>query len=85
LTGGRAGKVAVERDGDVFVAADAILDGFGILPGMGERLPRVNVLGLVEIAGVAQAFQPAGPGDFPVTRNVTGKFLNQQTGMSALQ
>jgi hypothetical protein len=30
---------------------------------------------------VAQAFQPADPGDFPVTRNGTGKFLNQQTGM----
>ena len=26
---GRGGKVAVERDGDVFVAADAVLDGFG--------------------------------------------------------
>jgi membrane-bound lytic murein transglycosylase D len=56
-----------------------------ILPGRDERLPRVDVLGFVEVAGVAQAFQPAGSGDFPVTRNGTGKFLNQQTGMSALQ
>ena len=31
------------RDGHMFVAADAVLDGFGIFPGMDEGLPRINV------------------------------------------
>jgi hypothetical protein len=31
LVGHRAGEIAIERDGDVLVVADAILDGFGIL------------------------------------------------------
>jgi hypothetical protein len=44
------GEVAVKGDGHVFVAADAILDGFGVFAGMDEGLPRVNVPGLVEIA-----------------------------------
>ncbi|GEM_PF-1456955 len=34
---------------------------------------------------VAQAFQPAGLGDFPVAQSGTGKFRHQQTRMSALQ
>ena len=34
----------------MFVPADAVLDGLGVLRGMDERLPRVDVLGLVEIA-----------------------------------
>ena len=34
---------------------------------------------------VAQAFQPAGLGDFPVAPSGTGKFRHQQTRMSALQ
>ena len=33
LAEGGVGEVAVEYDGDVFVAADAVLDGFGI-PGV---------------------------------------------------
>jgi hypothetical protein len=36
-------EVAVKGDGHVFVAADAVLDGFGVFGGMDERLPRVNV------------------------------------------
>jgi hypothetical protein len=35
--------------------------------------------------GVAQAFQPAGSGDFLVAQSGTGKFRHQQTRMSALQ
>jgi hypothetical protein len=46
--GGR--EVAIEGDVHVFVSADAVLDGFGVFRGMDEGLPRVNVLGLVEIA-----------------------------------
>ena len=53
--GYRAGEIAVERDGDVFVAADAILDGLGILFAVDERLPRKDVLGLVEIAVGSEA------------------------------
>ena len=37
------GEVAVKGDGHVFVAADAVLDGFGVLRGVDEGLPRVNV------------------------------------------
>jgi len=52
---GYAGKIAVKRDGDMFFAADAILDGLGILLAMDERLPRVVVLGLVKIAVGSEA------------------------------
>ena len=45
-----AGEIAVERDGDVFVAAHAILDRLGIFLAVDERLPRVNMLRLVEVA-----------------------------------
>jgi hypothetical protein len=69
--GGR--EVAVEGDGHVFVAADAVLDGLGVFRGMDEGLPRVNVLGLVEIAvgNEGQAFEAdvvedvVAVGDFP--------------------
>ena len=57
-------EVAVKRDGHVFVAADAVLDGFGVFRGMDERLPRVNVLGLVEIA-VGNEGQALGRGRGP--------------------
>ena len=57
-------EVAVKRDGHVFVAADAVGDGFGVFRGMDERLPRVNVLGLVEIA-VGNEGQALGRGRGP--------------------
>ena len=69
----RVGEITVEGDGHVFVAADAILDGLGVLLAMDERLPRVDVLGLVKIA-VGDERQPLEPdvvedviaiGDFP--------------------
>jgi hypothetical protein len=50
LFGCRAGEVPVERDGYMLVAADAILDGFGIFPGVDERFPGVNMLGLMKVA-----------------------------------
>ena len=50
VLGHRAGEIAVKRNGHMLVAADAILDGLGILFTVNERFPRVNVLGLVEIA-----------------------------------
>ena len=34
----------------MLIPADAVLDGFGVFRRVDERLPRVNVLGLVEIA-----------------------------------
>jgi hypothetical protein len=56
--GGRLGEtlveteavVAIERERDVAVDPDAVLDRFGILLAIEERLPRVDVLRLVEIA-----------------------------------
>ncbi len=45
-----AAEIAVERDGNVLVAADAVLDGFRVLFAVDERLPRINVFGFVEIA-----------------------------------
>ena len=42
--------LAVKRDGDVFVAADAFLDGLGVFLAIQQCLPRINVLGLVKIA-----------------------------------
>ena len=50
VAGGSIGKFAVKGDGHVFVAPDAIFDGFGIFLCMDERFPRVNVPGFVEIA-----------------------------------
>src|SRR5208282_5043081 len=50
LSGQRAGEIAVERDGDVLVVADAILDGFGILLAMNQRFPGIDVLGFMEVA-----------------------------------
>jgi hypothetical protein len=52
---GQVGEIAVKRDGDVFVTADAILDGLGIFFAVDERLPRKDVLGLVEIAVGSEA------------------------------
>ena len=42
--------IAVESDRDVFIATDTTLDRLGVLFAVKERLPGVNVLGLVEIA-----------------------------------
>jgi hypothetical protein len=39
----------------MLVAADAILDGLRVLLAMDERLPRVDVLGLVKIAVGSEA------------------------------
>ena len=69
--GGR--EIAIEGDGDVFVAADAILDGFGVFLAMNERFPGVNVFGLMEVAvrNERQAFEAdvvedvVAVGDFP--------------------
>ena len=46
----RAREVAVKRNGDVFIAADAIFDRLGIFLAIDERLPRVNVFRLVKVA-----------------------------------
>lgn len=40
----------VERDGDVFVAADTFLNGFRFLFAIKQSLPGINVFGFMEIA-----------------------------------
>ena len=50
LIRGSVCEIAVKRDSDVFVAANAILDGLAIFFAMNQSFPRVNVFRFVEIA-----------------------------------
>jgi len=40
----------IQRDGQMLVGLDAMLDGLGGLLAIHQRLPRIDVLGLVEVA-----------------------------------
>ena len=75
--------IAIESDGDVFVAADAGFDGFGIFFAIEERFPGIDVLGFVEIAvgEKGEAFEADGGkdivaiGNFPSVNNRRKDFL----------
>jgi hypothetical protein len=69
-----AQAVAVGRDGQVLIAADAVLDGIRILVAVEQRLPGIGVLGLVEIAvgREGKALQPDGSEDIVAVGNLPG-------------
>src|SRR5881394_1548413 len=75
-------QIAVESNGDVVIAANAVLDRVRLLRAMQERLPGIDMFGFVKVAvgDERQIFQSDGRedivaiGDFPGVEK-RGKFV----------